>query len=58
MLGAASDENGYYIIKDIPIGKYTLKAMFIGYETLENEIWIEGDQKYQIDIQLTPSIMK
>ena len=58
MLGAASDENGYYIIKDIPIGKYTLKAMFIGYETLENEIWIEGDQKYQIDIQLTPSIIE
>ena len=51
-LGAASDDNGYYIIKNIPIGTYTLRAMFIGYETLEKEILVEGSQEYAIDIKL------
>ena len=51
-LGAASDDNGYYIIKNIPIGTYTLRAMFIGYETLEKEIWVEGSQEYTININV------
>ena len=52
MLGAASDENGYYIIKNIPIGTYTLRAMFIGYEVYEKEVKIEADEKYVVDINL------
>ena len=50
MLGAASDENGHYFITKIPIGSYTLKAMFIGYETLEKKVRIEADEKYVIDL--------
>ncbi len=57
-LGSASDENGAYIIKNIPIGNYTLKAMFIGYETLDKEIRVEGDQAYIIDITLKPSAIE
>jgi iron complex outermembrane receptor protein len=57
-LDTASDENGYYIIKNIPIGTYTLRAMFIGYETLEKEIWVEGSHKYTIDIKLRPSAIE
>ena len=58
MLGAASDENGNYLITDIPIGSYSLKAMFIGYETYEEDIRIEADQKYIINIELKPSAIK
>ncbi len=54
-LGAASDENGYYLIDNIPSGTYTLRAMFIGYETLEKEILVEGSLEYTIDITLKPS---
>ena len=57
-LGAASYENGYYIIKNIPIGTYTLRVMFIGYETLEKEIWVEGCHEYTIDIKLKPSVIE
>ena len=45
MLGAASDENGSYLISNVPIGRYTLKGMFIGYETFEKEIRVEADEK-------------
>ena len=58
MLGAASDENGNYLINNVPIGGYTLKIMFIGYEILEKEIWIEGNQTYTIDIKLKPSAIE
>ena len=50
MLGAASGENGHYLITHIPIGSYTLKAMFIGYETFEKKIRVEADEKYVIDL--------
>ena len=55
MLGAASDENGHYFITNIPIGSYTLIAMYMGYETLKQNIRIEGNQEYTIDINLQPS---
>ena len=58
MLGAASDENGYYIIKNIPIGTYTLRAMFIGYESYEKEVKIEADEKYVVDINLKESAIE
>ena len=58
MLGTASDENGYYIITDIPIGSYTLRAMYIGFESLEQTIRIEGSKEYTIDIKLRPSVIK
>ena len=57
-LGNASDLDGAYIISNIPIGRYTLLAMFIGYESLEKEIWIEKNQEYIINIILQPSIIE
>lgn len=37
-LGAATDLNGYYVILNVPPGKYTLRASLIGYKkmTVEN----------------------
>ena len=57
-LGSASDENGYYNIENIPIGNYTLLAMFIGYENLEKEIKIDSDSTYTINLNLSPSSIK
>ena len=53
-MGIASDLDGAYMISDIPIGTYTLLAMFIGYENLENKIRVEANQKYIINISLNP----
>ncbi len=57
-MGNASDENGNYLISNIPIGNYTLRAMFIGYKNLEKEIWVEADQVYTIDIILESSAIE
>ena len=44
ILGTASDENGFYLISDVPIGSFTIMAMFIGYETIEKDIQVAADQ--------------
>lgn len=42
-LGVVSDDNGYFIIPNVPPGKYTLKASFIGYNDFEQEINLSAD---------------
>ena len=58
MLGSASDENGAYLISDVPIGSFTLMAMFIGYETIEKEIQISADQEYIVNLALKASAIE
>lgn len=31
-IGTSSDENGYYVIKNVTTGKYTFRSSMIGYE--------------------------
>jgi len=50
--GASTDMDGEYIIKNVPLGDYTLKAMYIGYENEEIPISIEEDKKYIFNINL------
>ncbi len=58
ILGTASDENGFYLISNIPIGTYTLRAMFIGYETIEKEIQVAADQEYIVNLTLKASAIE
>ena len=57
-MGIASDLDGAYMISNVPIGSYTLLAMFIGYESLEKNLQIELDQEYIINITLQHSIIE
>ena len=51
--GAATDFNGFYEIKNIPAGTYTLKASYIGYESVEKkDIIIKNFQTVDLDFQL------
>ena len=52
MLGSATDENGFYLISDVPIGSFTIMAMFIGYETIEKDIQVAADQEYIVNLTL------
>ena len=39
--GASTDMEGEFIIKNVPPGEYTIKAMYIGYENREKSISID-----------------
>ncbi len=57
--GAASDNEGNFIIKDIDPGVYTFAASYMGYETFEKEISIPyDDSNGKLTIQLKPETIQ
>jgi hypothetical protein len=42
--GAATDVNGYFNIKDIPEGDYTVRVAYLGFETLERPVSIVANK--------------
>ncbi|HVO74200.1 MAG TPA: von Willebrand factor type A domain-containing protein [Ignavibacteriaceae bacterium] len=52
-IGAATDLNGFFQIKNIPEGIYTLKVTYIGYESKNFEnIKVEADKKINLEVKL------
>ncbi len=54
--GSATDAQGYYQIKDIPFGKYTLQVSGIGYQTHRQEIEIKSSNSLIINIIIKEKI--
>ncbi len=58
-LGAATDEDGSYYILNIPPGVYTLKAIYIGYNTqVVEEVRVQVDLTTRLDFELSTSILE
>ena len=57
-LGAASDVDGNFIIKNIEQEKNFVKVQYIGYETYKKEILIDNSGKKIIDIALIPEVLE
>lgn len=52
-IGAATDLNGFYIIKDIPAGTYTIKASYVGYKSFEQkDLVVKNFQVVELDFEL------
>lgn len=51
-LGTSTDENGRYVLKHIPTGKYKLKATVLGYRDFSKNISIGINEKLNISIRL------
>jgi len=53
-MGAATDEDGYYIILNVPPGVYTLQAIYIGYATSEvKDVVVKVDLTTQINFKMS-----
>lgn len=54
--GGISDFDGYYTIKPIPAGKFTVKASYVGYKTMQLDgVVINNDQIRFLDLELETS---
>lgn len=53
-LGSSSDFDGYYVIKNIPEGTYTLKVSYVGYKSQSMEVVITKDTVMVHDFTLEP----
>ncbi|MEE4257316.1 MAG: carboxypeptidase-like regulatory domain-containing protein, partial [Bacteroidales bacterium] len=45
LMGTITDEAGFYSIDEVPFGKYTVKASYIGYETSLHQNTLVGAGK-------------
>lgn len=54
--GAAADEKGYYLIKQIPPGIYQVRASMLGYETtVLSEVYVAPKRNKSMNILLRPT---
>ena len=52
-IGSSTDENGEFIIKDVPVGSYNIRFSFIGYETIvKTDIVVRPERITFIDVEL------
>lgn len=58
-LGAASDDEGYYTILNVPPGTYEIMATSIGFKTARiQNIQVNSDMTRTVDIQLEPTVLQ
>jgi len=57
-LGAAADEFGEFVIKNIPPGKYILKVTHIGYKSIQKNINISYNKTITLKILLEQTVIK
>ncbi len=58
-IGAASDINGYYVMKNISPGRYILKVSMLGYEpALFTDLVINPGRNHSINFELQPSVVE
>jgi len=55
--GSATDLNGYYEIKNVPAGDYTLSAAFVGYEDITREISVIEGEELKVNFSMKPTIL-
>jgi outer membrane receptor for ferrienterochelin and colicins len=53
--GTSSNEEGEYVLQNIPAGTYKLKVTVLGYRDFSKNISISTNQNLKLPIQLTPS---
>ena len=57
-LGAATNQDGYFVISNIPVGKYELNATMIGYGIFNKNIELSESQPIRLDIRLNEEIIQ
>lgn len=53
-LGAATNMDGSYFIRNIPVGIYTIQVSYIGYRAIEEKIQIKGGLTLSMNFKLEP----
>ena len=58
-LGAATNENGYFVILNVPPGTYNVKAQMMGYTPLvKSAVRVNIDLTTRLEFPLTPTVLE
>jgi hypothetical protein len=53
--GAATNNEGYYTIRDLPPGTHTVVFSYLGYETRTEEVTLAAGETERLDVELPPT---
>jgi len=55
-LRTISDSSGAFMLRDVPVGHYTLRVAMVGFDTLDvPEVWMRSGKEAEQRVELTPS---
>jgi len=55
-LGAATDNTGFYVILNVPVGRASVEASILGYQAMQvSDAVVQADRTTRIDFRLEPS---
>jgi iron complex outermembrane receptor protein len=54
--GAVADSNGYYIIKNVPAGKFLIEALYVNYKTRSVTVSVTADMN--LDFNMSPEVIE
>ena len=57
-MGAASDAQGKFVIKNIPDGDYTVMVSYIGFETLKKNVSVESNEMVTVELSMAPEAIQ
>ncbi len=55
--GAATDLSGKYSIANVPAGKYTIEARYVGYSPSSRHMTVEAGQTVTVDFKMEPTAL-
>jgi outer membrane receptor for ferrienterochelin and colicins len=53
-VGTTTDATGHYYINNLPVGRFTILAKFVGYKTVEQEVVLEKNKTIELNFELEP----
>ena len=57
-IGAATNSDGYFVMSDIPIGKYEINISMIGYAVYKEEVDLSQGQSIRLNIRLKEEVIQ
>ncbi len=51
-IGVTTDATGHYLLKNLPLGKFTIEAKFVGYQTQQFDIELKKGKTLEINFEL------
>ncbi|MFK8274241.1 carboxypeptidase-like regulatory domain-containing protein [Capnocytophaga cynodegmi] len=55
-IGTSTDENGNFVISNLPVGRHNLQISFVGYETILTQVMVTSGKEVVIEIALKEDV--
>ena len=56
--GTVTDQRGYYVLRDLPIGPYTVQLSSVGYRLADQVVEVTRSSTIERDIRLQPTVIQ